>query len=133
MTATVTHDEFLAVFDEFTGTSTVKIDFWLGEAETNLSKNLLGEKFKLAAMLYAAHNMTMNKQAASSGGAASGIMASKSVGPVSKSYDTSSTSMSSAGTWNYSMYGQRLVQLWKGCMAGPKYIPGNNRFPVGLG
>ena len=123
----VTHDDFLAVFDEFAGSPTGKINFWLEEAQRSLSERILGDSFKLAVMLYAAHNIAMGRQAASSGGAATGIVASKSVGPVSKSYDTGSTSITGAGTWNYTSYGQRLAQIWRGACA-VLYVPGDDRF-----
>ena len=132
MTVTVTHDDLLTVFDEFAGTPTAKIDFWLDDAKNSLSEAIFGDSLKKAILLYAAHNIAMSKQAASSGGAASGPVSSKSVAPVSKSYDTGSVAIANAGTWNYTSYGQRLIQLWKGCMAGPIYIPGNDRFPTGL-
>ena len=128
MTVTVTRDDFLAVFDEFNETPIGKLDFWLNDAKASLSEKILGDKLKLAIMLLAAHNITVGKQASTTGGVASGPVSSKSVGPVSKSYDTGSVAIQGAGAWNYTQYGQRLVQLWRGCMAGPLYMPGPDRF-----
>ena len=66
---------------------------------------------------FIAHNLAMdarNALSASKGGVpgqATGIVASKSVGGVSVSYDTGSGSMAGAGQYNLTTYGQQYYAL----------------------
>ena len=63
--------------------------------------------------LFAAHELAMgllaSKTAAAGGvpGISTGIVSSKSVGPISKSYDTGFAKYDDAGYWNLTTYGQR--------------------------
>ena len=63
--------------------------------------------------LFAAHELAMgllaSKTAAAGGvpGISTGIVSSKSVGPISKSYDTGFAKYDDAGYWNLTIYGQR--------------------------
>ena len=67
----------------------------------------------LGVCLFAAHELAMgllaSKTAASGGvpGISTGIVSSKSVGPISKSYDTGFAKYDDAGYWNLTIYGQR--------------------------
>lgn len=69
--------------------------------------------WKFGACLFAAHELAMgllaSKTATAGGtpGISTGIVSSKSVGPVSKGYDTGFAKYDDAGYWNLTTYGQR--------------------------
>lgn len=71
------------------------------------------DAYPLGVCLFAAHELALSRQAtvASAAGAVpgttTGVVASKSVGPVSKSYDTGISKYDDAGYWNLTSYGQR--------------------------
>lgn len=71
------------------------------------------DSWSFGVCLFAAHELVMGliatKTGASGGipGLSTGIVASKSVGPVSKSYDTGFAKYDNAGYWNLTTYGQR--------------------------
>lgn len=78
-----------------------------------VSESRWEDSWSFGVCLFAAHELTMGviaANAAASGGtpgASTGILASKSVGPLSKSYDTSFAKYDDAGYWNLTTYGQR--------------------------
>ena len=69
--------------------------------------------WKFGVCLFAAHELAMgllaSKTATAGGvpGVSTGIVSSKSVGPISKSYDTGFAKYDDAGYWNLTTYGQR--------------------------
>lgn len=72
-----------------------------------------GTSWDFGVCLFAAHELCMGlmaSKAATAGttpGLSTGIVSSKSVGPVSKSYDTGFAKYDDAGYWNLTTYGQR--------------------------
>lgn len=74
--------------------------------------------------LFVAHHLSLSgkDQAAAAnggqGGAASGVVAGKSVDRVSVSYDTRSIALGNAGHWNMTSYGIRFLQLARMAGAG---------------
>ena len=76
--------------------------------------------------LYAAHYLQAAGSAASGGsgkgGAALGVVSSKSVDGASVSYDTSSVAEQGAGFWNATAYGRELHQLMRIFGAGAVQI-----------
>jgi len=85
----------------------------------------------LAIELYTCHNLVLEgraaKEAASGAipGGAQGVVSSKSVGPVSVSYDVALSAVEGAGDLNLSIYGQRLARLIKMFGMGPLTIIGS--------
>ena len=69
--------------------------------------------WRFGACLFAAHELAMGllaskpTAAGSAPGISTGIVSSKSVGPISKSYDTGFAKYDDAGYWNLTTYGQR--------------------------
>jgi hypothetical protein len=98
-----------------------------------LSARRFGSEIDLAAMLFTAHNLALGARdmaAAQSGappGEATGPTASKTVGPVSASFDTAATAIDGAGAWNATSYGQRLYTLMRKYSLGMIYSPGPRR------
>ncbi|TXH35299.1 MAG: DUF4054 domain-containing protein [Rhodospirillaceae bacterium] len=130
MTDTITHGEFVAAFPEFADAAKYpkpQVAFWIEQAPTLLNARSFGKSWKLAQMLFVAHNIVLsarNVQAGSGGGIAgmaSGPMSSKTVGQVSASYDTGAVALKDAGAWNATSFGQRLYTMIKAVGSGPIY------------
>lgn len=111
----VTTDDFRTFFPEFCDATKYPgnlIVTYLQIGVQFVSISRWQQSWKLGACLFAAHELTMGTnatKAAATGvpGQATGIVSAKSVGPVSKSYDTSSAMFSDAGYFNLTTYGQR--------------------------
>jgi hypothetical protein len=116
----VTPTQFRAQFGiAFADTSLYSNDLiqsWLTEAYNNMNARVWLSSLDLYAMLRAAHFIVLNTraaQAAANGGIpgqSGGVLQSKSVGPVSASYDTSIGLDPTALSWNLTVYGQ---QYWR--------------------
>lgn len=132
---TVAVADLRGAFPEFTQAlyPDAQVQFWLGQAYLQISAARFGASMDLAVMLFTAHNLVLSRQAAAgvasggAGGLSAGVVSSKAVGPVSKSYDTSVGLVDGAGTWNLTLYGQRYAQLLSQLGAGPFYAPGASR------
>lgn len=80
---------------------------------------VMTNKYDLGTILFVAHNLILEEQsrrAVAAGGVpglsgAGGPMSSKSVGPVSASYDTTAGLELEGGHWNLTIYGTRFVRL----------------------
>jgi len=126
---TVAYADFVAVFTEFSDSQKfpqVGIDFWIGQAPTQLNLPLFGQQADLATMLYVAHNLVLsaqNARAAQRGipGAQISPVQSKTIGEISVAYDTKATTIEGAGAWNATSYGQRLYTMMKAVGIGPLY------------
>lgn len=133
----VTEQSFRAIFVEFSDTTRYSPDavgFWLTEAKNSLLEERFGVALDRAIMFFVAHNLALTvPPLALTGGVASppvgasGPVNSRSVGPVSESYDTGVVSDPRAGELNRTSYGQRLWSLMRGA-ATMTYIDGNPRF-----
>lgn len=116
----VTNADFRQNFPEFADTSKypeAQVTFWRTYAENLLQppcrwSNMLD----YAVQLVMAHQLALaarNAAAASAGGApgsVQGATASKAVGGVSVSYDTTAALLQDAGYWNLTTYG---IQFWQ--------------------
>lgn len=96
------------------------VQFWLDMAGRALDANRFTDDFiDLATILYVAHFLALDSAAtrgAASGApgiGVSGVVASKSVGTVSLSYNTTIGLDQDAGAWNLTSYGVRLWQFIK--------------------
>lgn len=81
--------------------------------------------FDVGTELFVAHHIVLEKKAmdavkvGGTPGIAQGMVSSKSVGPVSGSYDTASIKVEDAGHWNQTVYGLRFVRLSRFRGSGP--------------
>ncbi len=89
--------------------------------------------------LFAAHFLVLDKRdenAAEAGGVpgnASGVVASKSVGSVSVSYDLASGMEMNAGHWNTTTYGRQFYRWVRLVGAGPAQVSGPQTLDRGFG
>lgn len=111
---------FRTEFPEFADSSVypdAQITFWATVAEAQVLLNIWGALQTQGVKLYVAHEITLAQQnfkAASNGGvpgSSGGIANSKTVGSVSVSYDSNSTSEKDAGWWNLTTYGKQFYRL----------------------
>lgn len=132
----ITPAQLRANFPEFANQSrypTGLIQFWLTWAYNMLNARRFGIMLDSYAQLFAAHNISLERQAmdaalvaskAQSGtvGLTIGPTSQKSVDKVSISYDTGAWLSPDAGHWNLTIYG---IRLWEGIQmfgAGPVQI-----------
>lgn len=89
-------------------------------------------EYDIGLELLVAHYLVLNKKqvdAAAAGalpGVAEGVIASKSVGPASVSYDTQLAGEPGAGHWNLTTYGQRYYRLADMMGCGPQMSWGSS-------
>ena len=112
--------QFRKDFPEFADTARFpnqQIDFWGGMGEKLISQTRFGTLYTEAVELFTAHNLVLSAQsrtAAATGGMPGGnpgAVASKAVGSVNVSYDTSSAMEPNAGHWNQTTYGRQYIHL----------------------
>lgn len=112
--------KFRTDFPEFadaTRYTPTMLTFWSGMGEKLISSDKFGDLFTQAVELFTAHNAVLaagNKSATASGalpGQAGGVVASKAVGSVNVSYDTTAAMETNAGHWNQTTYGRQYIRL----------------------
>jgi hypothetical protein len=112
--------KFRTDFPEFadaTRYTPAMLTFWSGMGEKLISSDKFGDLFTQAVELFTAHNAVLaagNKSATASGalpGQAGGVVASKAVGSVNVSYDTTAAMETNAGHWNQTTYGRQYIRL----------------------
>jgi hypothetical protein len=114
------------------------VTFSLTFAYSMLNAAVWGSQLDIAAELYAAHNLAIEKRAqleAANGevpGTTTGPINSKSVDKVSVGFDVGSAVNEGAGHWNLTIYGTRLYRLIRMFGVGPIFI-GIGAVPVGSG
>lgn len=121
----IEHPRFVTVFPEFSDGRVYPADrvgFWIDQAEIQVSDDVFGESSELAAMLFVAHNLALGGGSGSSGASVAPVT-SKTVGPISKSFDTTVAAWEKAGIFNGTSYGQRLYALLRAHGSGPRYRP----------
>jgi hypothetical protein len=88
------------------------IDFWIAQAAGRMRPEVWGERLDEGTMYFVAHHIAMTARNGRSGaGSTSGLVASKSVGGASISYDNSAVVSVDAGTFNLTGWGQQYWQL----------------------
>lgn len=118
---------FREIFPEFGDEARypdARIQFGLLEASLRLTEGVWGELRESGIAYYVAHTLALaGPVLATQGGGqdrqfplpapglATGLVTSKSVGPVSKSYDVSVGQTDGAGAWNLTTYGQIFATL----------------------
>jgi hypothetical protein len=127
---------FTSIFPEFNSwvsTNGGGATFWLTQAQASLALGALGSNADLAVYLFMAHNIVLgqqdlqDQQAGDLPGGTLGPISSKSVGPVSVSYDTSGLADPKARAYNATSYGQRLWALLTAAAMGGVYAAKPNR------
>ena len=112
--------KFRTDFPEFADASRytpTMLTFWSGMGEKLISSDRFGDLYTQAVELFTAHNAVLaagNKSATASGalpGQAGGVVASKAVGSVNVSYDTTAAMETNAGHWNQTTYGRQYIRL----------------------
>ena len=110
----------------------VLLSAWRDQAYRVCKESRWGEQRDFGAMLYCAHFMALARKAAASsqGGATiEGIRTSKSVGPLSVSYDVASVTNQGAAFWNTTSYGVQFYSMLRGVAAGGLYVPAEPGVP----
>lgn len=90
------------------------ITYWLQKASNALDQMAWGNRLDEGLLYYTAHALIMAKRAerlATGSAQGSGIIASKSVGPASISYDNSIGMNAGAGSYNLTPFGTRFWEL----------------------
>jgi len=110
--------EFIEAFPEFADESAYgTMRFWADVADKRLNVNRWGELLQQGIYLFVAHNIALSRQAQDAADRDSGVtqstglIASKSVGGVSVSYDTNASLLRDAGNFNMTRYGRDFLQL----------------------
>ena len=89
-----------------------QVQFYLTMAELSLPASRWGELYGFGLALFVAHNLALDQMSNGTipGRAQIGLVASKSVGPASVSYDNSLFMLPDAGHWSLTMFGVRFLQ-----------------------
>ena len=133
---------FLGIFPQFRGPITrgeipeSVLNFYIKLANNSLSYSRWGDQWEMGMTLFVAHYITLYSQAivgldvnspiqqVVSNSLAQGLVASKSVGSLSKSYDYNSINDDFAGdgTWKLTTFGQQFVTIARLMGKGGSYI-----------
>lgn len=134
-------EAFRTAFAAFADTATypdATVEAWLALGQ-GMVNDAWGQFCQLGIMLWAAHELAKMQEAAqqAAGGNPSGvggIVQSKSVGPVSVSYDTQLGQEEGAGQYNLTIYGRQYWQLAQIFGMGPiQFTLLGPSWPVGGG
>lgn len=89
-----------------------QVRFYLTMAELSLPASRWGELYGFGLALFTAHNLALDQMSNGPipGRSQFGLVASKSVGPASVSYDNSLFMLPNAGHWSLTMFGTRFLQ-----------------------
>lgn len=113
-------DEFRVIFPEFTDNekySDTQIEYWGSIADLRLNASRWGQLLTHGRYLFVAHNIALSAQAVKAANQGSsvlqstGLIAGKSVGDVSISYDTGASNEENGGNYNLTRYGRELLRL----------------------
>lgn len=116
----MTVTEFRTCFPEFSDEAIYpddSVQFWLDMADRFLVATRWGDALPLGLALFTAHNMALDRQTYLSGqrgaapGISGGVMASKSLGGASVSYESVQALFADAGAWALTQYGRRFWTL----------------------
>ena len=134
----MTYDDFLKIFPEFSEFPQARVEFFLDVADNQISENRFGKSTEFGKALFTAHYLASldNGQRTGVGdvtgtvsSGAHGAVSSKTVGSVSVSYDTASTSFADAGYWNSTPYGKQFFDLLKRYRRMPFAVTGRASWP----
>lgn len=111
----MTPTEFRQQIPQFADTAKypdAQVQMYLGMAEASLPASRWGELYGFGLALFTAHNLALDQMSNGPipGRSQFGLVASKSVGPASVSYDNSLFMLPDAGHWSLTMFGTRFLQ-----------------------
>lgn len=111
----MTPAEFRQQIPQFADTAKypdAQVQMYLGMAEASLPASRWGELYGFGLALFTAHNLALDQMSNGPipGRSQFGLVASKSVGPASVSYDNSLFMLPDAGHWSLTMFGVRFLQ-----------------------
>lgn len=135
-TVAPTLDQFFADFPEFNSSAAVApalqfnpnaVQYWLNFAQIVLNQVRWGKLYFSAVELFAAHNLSLEAWAMQGGpqnvpGIAKGMIAGKSAGDVSVTYNNQGVLASDAEHWNFTVWGIRLIRYIRMMGAGPRQV-----------
>lgn len=131
--ALITPTQMRADFPEFGNATRYPpgaMQFWLNFAYAMLNARRWGDQLNIAAELYAAHNIVLERRAldeaqlGATPGQTTGPINSKSVDKVSVAYSVSDATEMDAGHWNLTIYGTRFYHMMRLFGMGPLYVGG---------
>jgi hypothetical protein len=134
-TSILTAQQFRVEFPTFaTGRYTnEQINFWINQAVNGLNGPIIdpirwGQFYDLGIRLWVAHNLTIfadieRRERIGSGGMATGLISSRSVGPGSVGYDVRAGFEDNGGNYNLTIYGQQFLRYLRMAGAGPIQLP----------
>jgi len=131
----ITIDQFRRDFPVFADSSKYEdeqIALYLNVFGPSINAQRWGQFYTLGIELLVAHNMALDALAARQGAGGvpgignTGIVASKSVGSASISYDTSLGIDPRAGDYNLTIYGRRLYRIIRMVGMAPTQVGGQN-------
>ena len=106
---------FRQAFPEFADASVypdAQISFWATLGSSQVSSQVFGTYYPQVLFLYVAHQLALAGGVNGAGGSTgAGVVASKTVGSVSVSYDTTNPAERDAGWWNLTKYGKQYIRL----------------------
>lgn len=121
--------QFRAEFPTFadaTVYSDEQVAFWVNQAVnfSPIDQTRWGQYYEIGLRLFVAHNLALEQMAqiqGSRGGApvGAGVPSSKSVGPVSVSYDVEFGTETDAGSYSLTTWGNRFLRLLRMAGSGP--------------
>ena len=115
----VTREQFLSLFPEFGDEAffpVVLVTTWLQQSANFVNASRWCEAYELGVCLYTAHQLALSRRNMVEGQGSGllgnvGVVSSKSVGGVSKGYDTATGKIDEAGFFNLTTYGQQFYRL----------------------
>jgi hypothetical protein len=124
--------DFRAIFPEFTVEAypDTQVQFWLDSAANALNPRVWGARLNEGIALYVAHMLAVNtlKRRLASGGSgatlpgvpglATGLVAAKSVGGASITYNTEVGQLADGGAFNLTTYGQEYLTIARSIAVG---------------
>lgn len=135
-TSAPTLAQFIQDFPEFNAAinpgnalpfSNPAIQYWLNFATIVLNQGLWGKMYYFAVEMFAAHNLALEAWATQGGpqnvpGIAKGMIAGKSAGDVSVTYNNAGVLATDAEHWNFTVWGIRLIRYIRMIGAGPRQV-----------
>ena len=115
----VTREQFLSMFPEFGNEAffpVVLVTTWLQQSANFVNASRWCDAYVLGVCLYTAHQLALSRRNMVEGQGSGllgnvGVVSSKSVGGVSKGYDTATGKIEEAGFFNLTTYGQQFYRL----------------------
>jgi hypothetical protein len=111
-------------FDDTTKYPDATVTWWLCQAQNVIDPCAWGQMYQKGQGSWVAHELAMLASAAAQAAGGNptgigGIVSSKSVGPVSVSYDTQIGTEKDAGYYNYTIYGRQYIHWARLLGMGP--------------